>query len=135
MSDRASTLHPDVEAWARAYVLSAELPHKLAPPSPPRVFRQNGAPERLERPGRPPELRIARRSERTPRTAALKDPHYRARTLHAFLHHELQAAELMCWALLAFSDAELEFRKGLLDVCLDEIRHMNLYREHIARLG
>jgi len=37
--------------------------------------------------------------------------------------------------LLAFADAELEFRKGLLGICLDEIRHMNLYREHIQHLG
>jgi uncharacterized ferritin-like protein (DUF455 family) len=41
----------------------------------------------------------------------------------------------MSWALLAFSDAELEFRRGLLGICLDEIRHMNLYREHIEALG
>lgn len=41
----------------------------------------------------------------------------------------------MCWALLAFADAEIEFRKGLLGICLDEIRHMNLYREHIEALG
>jgi len=47
-------------------------------------------------------------------------------------HHELQAAELMCCALLAFSDVELEFSRGLLGVCLDEIRHMNLFREHIS---
>jgi uncharacterized ferritin-like protein (DUF455 family) len=55
--------------------------------------------------------------------------------LHAFFHHELQAAELMCWALLAFSDAELPFRMGLLKIALDEIRHMNGYRRHIEALG
>jgi uncharacterized ferritin-like protein (DUF455 family) len=90
---------------------------------------------RLEQPGRPPELRLARRGERTPKAEALKEPHYRARLLHAFWHHELQAAELMCWAVLAFSDAEPEFRKGLIGICLDEIRHMNLYRTHIEALG
>lgn len=37
--------------------------------------------------------------------------------------------------MLAFADAELEFRKGLLGICLDEIRHMNAYREHIELLG
>jgi uncharacterized ferritin-like protein (DUF455 family) len=81
------------------------------------------------------ELRAARRGERTPKQEALDEPYYRARTLHAFLHHELQAAELMCWAILAFPDAEPEFRRGLLAICKDEIRHMGLYAEHIRALG
>ena len=41
----------------------------------------------------------------------------------------------MCWAILAFADAEPEFRRGLLAICLDEIRHMALYAEHIESLG
>ena len=126
---------PDVEAWAEHYVLSAELCDKVAPGAPPARFREGAEPLRLTQPGRPAEFRAARRGERTPKLEALKEPHYRARALHAFFHHELQAAELMCWALLAFADAELEFRKGLLGICLDEIRHMNLYREHIEALG
>lgn len=125
----------DIEAWAQHYVLSTDLDVKLAPPPAPGRFRTESVPLRLDRPGRPPELRPARRGERTPKPEALKDPIFRARALHAFFHHELQAAELMCWALLAFSDAEPEFRKGLLGICLDEIRHMNLYREHIEALG
>jgi uncharacterized ferritin-like protein (DUF455 family) len=126
---------PDIEAWAEAYVRSTELSHKLAPPAPPKTFRASAAAVRLSAPGRPPELRQARRGERTPKQEALEDPHYRARTLHAFLHHELQAAELMCWAILAFPEAEPEFRRGLLAICLDEIRHMGLYVEHIRALG
>jgi len=126
---------PDVEAWAEHYVLSTDLYVKIAPPAPPTRFRSDARPVRLAAPGRPSEFRSARRGERTPKLEALKEPHYRARALHAFFHHELQAAELMCWALLAFADAELEFRKGLLGICLDEIRHMNLYREHIEALG
>ncbi|MET0794518.1 MAG: DUF455 family protein [Polyangiaceae bacterium] len=126
---------PDVEAWAEHYVLSSELRDKIAPSQPPVRFRDSAEPRRLTEPGRPPEFRAARRGERTPKLEALKEPHYRARALHAFFHHELQAAELMCWALLAFADAELEFRKGLLGICMDEIRHMNLYREHIQALG
>ncbi len=137
MADRASSLaaFPDVESWAEHYVLSTELSFKVAPPAVPTQFRVAAPPVRLAAPGRPSEFRTAKRGERTPKLEALKEPHYRARALHAFFHHELQAAELMCWALLAFADAELEFRKGLLGICLDEIRHMNLYREHIERLG
>jgi uncharacterized ferritin-like protein (DUF455 family) len=125
----------DVEAWAAHYVTSSALSVKLHPPPVPGRFREGAVPLRIPGPGRPPEFRAARRGQRTPRNGALKEPHYRARALHAFFHHELQAAELMCWALLAFSDAELEFRRGLVGICLDEIRHMNLYREHIEALG
>src|SRR5690242_6385837 len=103
------TSSPDIEAWAERYVLSTDLAVKLRPPPPPKTFRASMLPLRLTAPGRPPELRVARRGERTPKQAALEEPHYRARTLHAFLHHELQAAELMCWAILAFPDAEQEF--------------------------
>jgi uncharacterized ferritin-like protein (DUF455 family) len=125
----------DIESWAEHYVRTTELSFKLAPPPPPKLFRRAAAPLRICEPGRPSELRAARRGERTPKQEALEDPRYRARTLHAFLHHELQAAELMCWALLAFADAEVEFRRGLLGICLDEIRHMALYAEHIVGLG
>jgi uncharacterized ferritin-like protein (DUF455 family) len=125
----------DIEAWAERYVRSDRLADKLTPVAPPKIFRDSPMPLRIEAPGRPPELRQARRRERTPKQEALAEPHYRARTLHAFLHHELQAAELMCWAILAFSDAEQEFRRGLLAICLDEIRHMGLYAEHIRELG
>ena len=126
---------PDIEAWAEQYVLGTDWCAKLRPPPPPKAFRASMSPLRLTAPGRPAELRAARRGERTPKQEALEDPHYRARTLHAFLHHELQAAELMCWAILAFPDAEQEFRRGLLGVCMDEIRHMNLYADHITALG
>jgi len=125
----------DIEAWAEHYVCSVELQHKLAPPPPPKAFREGAVALRLSAPGRPPELRQAKRGERTPKQEALEEPYYRARTLHAFLHHELQAAELMCWAILAFPEAEPEFRRGLLAICLDEIRHMGLYVEHIRALG
>jgi uncharacterized ferritin-like protein (DUF455 family) len=125
----------DIEAWAQHYVTSSDLSVKLAPPPVPARFRDGAVPVRLAAPGRPSVLRIARRGERTPKAEALKEPHYRARLLHAFWHHELQAAELMCWAVLAFADAEPEFRKGLIGICLDEIRHMNLYRQRIEALG
>jgi uncharacterized ferritin-like protein (DUF455 family) len=133
-------MHPEprfehVEDWARHYVLTRDLGVKLCPPAVPESFSIACEPLRLERPGRTPELRVVRSSPRTPKPEALKAAHTRARVLHAFFHHELQAAELMCWALLAFCDAELEFRRGLLRICLDEIRHMHLYREHIETLG
>jgi uncharacterized ferritin-like protein (DUF455 family) len=122
-----------VEAWALDYLRSTRLSHKLAPPAPPEAFEPVPVSRRLAAPGRPPELRAARRGSRVPRD--LGHPSARAKLLHTFFHHELSAAELMLWALLAFADAERPFRAGLLRIALDEIRHMNAYREQIERLG
>ncbi|MBX3270014.1 MAG: DUF455 family protein [Sandaracinaceae bacterium] len=121
------------EAWARDYVLSERLEHKLAPPPRPRVLVGEGV--AIARPGRPPELAPAARPPKTPRPGALGDPRKRAQLLHVFLHHELQAAELMCWALLRFPDAPAAFRRGLLSICDDEIRHARLYAERVEALG
>ncbi len=134
-----AAFHPqefsDIEAWAAAYVESRELTFKLAPPPPPAHFREAREPLDIRAPGRPPQLIAAQRRERTVKGEALRDPRQRARLVHTFFHHELQAAELMCWALLRFPEAELEFRRGLLGICLDEIRHLNSYREHLVALG
>ncbi|MCB9591588.1 MAG: DUF455 family protein [Sandaracinaceae bacterium] len=121
------------EAWARDYVRSRDLGHKLAPPPRPRTL--DGVGLAIEAPGRPPELEPAARAPKTPRPGALSDPRKRAQLLHTFLHHELQAAELMCWAVLAFPDAPEAFRRGLLSICDDEIRHMGLYVERLRALG
>src|SRR5690606_31833324 len=64
-----------------------------------------------------------------------RDPRARARLLHTFWFHELQAAELMCWALLKFPESEPAFREGLLRIWRDEVRHMGLYQAHIESLG
>jgi uncharacterized ferritin-like protein (DUF455 family) len=122
-----------VEAWAFDYVSTRSLGLKLAPPAPPTRWELQPAPRRLQSPGRPAELRRARRGRQVPER--LEQPGARAKLLHTFFHHELQAAELMCWALLAFSDAEPQFRQGLLGICRDEIRHLNAYRAQIERLG
>ncbi len=128
-----------VERWAFDYVTSGSLAHKLAPPPPPARWAREGAstdrrPRDL-RPGRPPELTPAERAPKTPRASALRDPRRRAQLLHTFFHHELQAAELMAWALLRFPEAPAEFRRGLLRICGDEIRHMSLYAAHLDTLG
>jgi uncharacterized ferritin-like protein (DUF455 family) len=124
-----------VERWAWDYVRSTDLVKKLTPPPPPRAWDDGSASRRIATPGRPRELAPAARRFKTPSAAALRDPARRAQLLHAFLHHELQAAELMCWAILAFPEAPLALRKGLLGVALDEVRHMAMYAEHIERLG
>lgn len=60
---------------------------------------------------------------------------HRARIVHAFANHELQAAELFAWALLAFPDAPAEFRRGLLDILDDEQRHTRMYAARVEALG
>jgi uncharacterized ferritin-like protein (DUF455 family) len=121
-----------VEAWAYDYVTSTDLQHKLEPGVPPKIWQLNPTALRLLSPGRPRELQQEARV-RPPRS--LESPRARAKLLHTFFHHELQAAELMCWALLAFAETDLAFRRGLLKICLDEVRHMRLYQRHIQKLG
>ena len=121
-----------VERWAWDYVLATTLDAKLAPPPVPARWEGLGAARRIVAPGRPPELRIVTKAAKT---RGLRSEHGRARALHTFLHHELQAAELMAWAVLAFPESPQEFRAGLVRIALDEIRHMHLYAKEICRLG
>jgi uncharacterized ferritin-like protein (DUF455 family) len=122
-----------VERWAWDYVLADSLDAKLSPPPVPEAWEPELAlVRRLEAPGRPPELRVVSKAVKTRGLAA---PSGRARALHTFFHHELQAAELMAWAVLAFPRTPREFRAGLVRIALDEIRHMHLYAKQIVRLG
>jgi uncharacterized ferritin-like protein (DUF455 family) len=127
---------PDtVERWAFDLVTSTSLAGKLGPPPPPATWMASPPAFRLAAPGRPPELTPRGARHKTPRPGALVAPAKRAELLHTFFHHELQAAELMAWALLAFPETPHAFRKGLLGICLDELRHLGLYRRHLERLG
>ncbi len=131
----APVVHDTVEAWAIAYIESVDLAYKSGPPPVPRAW-EPGAPSRHVLPkARPPELRPSLGKPRSAKLEALHEPRARAKLLHKFWHHELQAAELMCWGLLRFADAEEGFRRGLVRIAGDEIRHMNLYRAHIEALG
>lgn len=127
---------PDtVERWAWDYVLTSRLAHKLSPPPPPARWEASPVARRLDAPGRPPELVATERRAKTPKPGALASPAKRAELLHVFFHHELQAAELLLRALLLFAEAPAEFRRGLLRIARDEIRHMGLYVAHLAQLG
>jgi uncharacterized ferritin-like protein (DUF455 family) len=123
--------------WAKAYVLSDELSVKFAPPPPPSVAENDppasACPEL--RPGHPAVFRRIERAEKSPKAGALRDPKKRAWLFHTFMHHELQAAELMAWAIVAYPDTPVAFRRGLANILLDEVRHMVLYREALESLG
>lgn len=124
-----------VEAWARALVTSTDLGLKTAPPPPPERWEIQPAVERIAAPGRPTELRVVQKSPRSLRSAELRHPTRRARLLHTMWHHEMQAAELFAWAILAFADAPHDFRAGLLRLCCDELRHARAYSQRIEALG
>jgi uncharacterized ferritin-like protein (DUF455 family) len=121
-----------VERWAWDYVLATSLDVKLRPPPAPASWEDKPAPRRIPAPGRPAELRVVPRATKK---RGVGSPGGRAQALHTFLHHELQAAELMMWALLAFPETPRAFREGLVRIAQDEVRHMNLYSTEITRLG
>lgn len=122
----------EVRRFALDIVSGEDLEAKLRPPSESLTDHSPGPPWRPESPGRPPCLTIRpARQVRVPSLAGLADPAQRPRILHALANHELQAAELYAWALLAFPDADPEFRRDLLRILDDEQRHTRMY---IARL-
>jgi uncharacterized ferritin-like protein (DUF455 family) len=121
-----------VERWARDYIESTSLAHKLAPPPLPSHFAERPSAMRIAAPGRPRELDVRARAKKTRGLAGAEG---RARAFATFLHHELQAAELMAWAILAFPETPRAFRRGLARIAEDETRHMRMYAEHIERLG
>ncbi len=121
---------------AHAIVTSETLADKLTPPPAELVLEDSGESLRLAAPGRPANLPIAgARSTRVPPLAGMRDPAQRARILHALANHELQAVELFAWALLAYPDAPLAFRRGLVAILADEQRHCALYIERLVALG
>ncbi|HVK74765.1 MAG TPA: DUF455 family protein [Kofleriaceae bacterium] len=121
--------------WARTVVLGTTLADKLRPP-PTGPVGEPEPPVRLDGPGRPPELPMRPgREVSVPPIAGMRDPAQRARILHALANHELQAAELFAWALLAFADQPRGFRAGLVAICADEQRHCAAYAARAAALG
>jgi uncharacterized ferritin-like protein (DUF455 family) len=120
----------EIRDFALTVVQTEDLGIKLRPASGVLTDEDPGPPLRLAGPGRPPGLGFQRRIE-VPSIEGFKDPAQRPRILHALANHELQAAELFAWALLAFPDTPKDFRRGLLRVLDDEQRHTRMY---IARL-
>jgi uncharacterized ferritin-like protein (DUF455 family) len=114
--------------------MTTSLEEKLVPPPPPTTWLDTPRVWPITHPGRPPELRPRVDRKKTPKLNALRHESKRAQVLHTFLHHELQAAELMAWAILSFPETPIAFRRGLLKICQDEIRHLQMYRRHLRTL-
>lgn len=137
-SDAETTGPPEgsAEAAALRYLTTRDLEEKQTPL--PRDLPWSGwrlpVAAKLA-PGRPVRLEVVAKAPKGPSAGALRRPEARAQLIHTFWHHELQAAELFCWAALRFPDTPEEFRRGLLALCRDEIRHMGLYRDYLADHG
>lgn len=122
----------EIRDFALSVVTSESLEEKLTFPAVELSDEAPGDAYRAPGPGRPPELQIrGARELRVPKIGGFADRAQRARILHALANHELQAAELFAWALLAFPEAPADFRRGLLHILGDEQRHTRMY---IARL-
>jgi len=129
-----------VRDFARRVVLETALDVKLQPAPEPLRDDDPGVAEHLLAPGRPAHLSIKPGAKiKVPPIAGMADPAQRVRILHALANHELQAAELFAWALLAFPAAPASFRQGLLRILDDEQRHTRMYiarvRAHGVRFG
>lgn len=116
----------EIRELARTIVETEDMAVKLLPPPAELTDESPGPPLRLAGPGRPENLRPTT-GVQVPDIQGMPDPAQRPRILHALANHELQAAELFAWALLAFPDAPAEFRRGLLRILEDEQRHTRMY--------
>jgi uncharacterized ferritin-like protein (DUF455 family) len=133
--DGGARVTDTLEAWALRVLTGATLAEKLAPGPPPRRLEPDAPSRRELRPSRPAPLESVERAPRTPKPGALVRPDARARLLHLFFHHELQAAELFAWALLAFPSAEPRLRRGLAAIASEELRHARAYAARVEALG
>jgi uncharacterized ferritin-like protein (DUF455 family) len=124
-----------VAEYAENLLRAETLETKLLPP-PSDLLDGGVGPVEIPEFRRPPGLEVRTGGVvRVPRPMAWQDPRQRVRILHALANHELQAAELFAWALLAFPDAPSVLRRGWLRILGDEQRHCGLYLERLAAHG
>ncbi|MEM6793259.1 MAG: DUF455 family protein [Acidobacteriota bacterium] len=126
----------ELRRFAHGVVTSRDLEAKLRLADRRLDDDEPGPALRLEAPGRPANLEIRPgREVKIPRIEGMGDPAQRVRILHALANHELQAAELFAWALLAFPEAPREFRAGLAEILDDEQRHTRMYMARLKGHG
>jgi uncharacterized ferritin-like protein (DUF455 family) len=121
--------------FAESLLRAETLDAKLRPPPPFRDSGKKGSGSVLPL-SRPPGLAIqVGGSVRVPPAKGWHDVAQRVRILHALANHELQAAELFAWAILAFPDAPESVRRGWLRILADEQRHCAMYVARLAAHG
>jgi uncharacterized ferritin-like protein (DUF455 family) len=127
----------ELRNFAERVLLSDTLDAKLARVKEAFTDHAPGAALRVEQPVRPANLQFAprRTAPAMPHPETFTDPHRRAVAHHILANHELQALEVMAWALLAFPEAPPEFRLGMARIMQDEQRHTQMHLERAAALG
>ncbi|MBI3725389.1 DUF455 family protein, partial [bacterium] len=125
-----------VRGFCERVVLGETLEAKLEAPPASIIDDDRGAGTKIRAPGRPRELLPVRRErEPMPRVSQLASPEKCAICLHRFANHELQAIEIMAWALLAFPEAPAAMRRGILATLAEEQAHLRLYSGRLGQLG
>ncbi len=126
----------EIRDFARRVLDTEDLDAKLTPAREELSDETPGPAIFAAGPGRPEALRIRPNDEvKVPPVSGMVDPAQRPRILHGLANHELQAAELFAWALLAFPEAPADFRRGLLKILQDEQRHTRMYIARVEATG
>ncbi len=126
----------ELREYAESVVRATTLEAKLRPPPEGWLDDAPGTALRIMEPARPDNLVIAEaRAVKVPPIHGMQDRSQRLRILHAFANHELQAAELFAWMILAFPDEPASFRRGLLSILVEEQEHCQLYIDRVQALG
>mgnify|MGYP001544831055 CR=1 FL=1 len=126
----------ELREYALGIVSRGQLAAKLEAPPADVTDEAPGPALRIAEPTRDPRIAIVdARKGRVPPVIGYQDKHQRARIIHALANHELQAAELFAWALLAYPDTPPAFRRGLLAILVEEQKHFRLYEERLTSLG
>lgn len=120
--------------FAQALLVAETLDGKLR--APPERLDDDDRASPVPTLARPADLTIRVGGDvRVPRPAGWHEPAQRVRILHALANHELQAAELFAWAMLAFPDAPEAMRRGWLRILADEQRHCRMYVDRLVAHG
>ena len=127
----------EVRALAERILSSSPIEEKIAPPDDALTDQKPGPPVFWSFPARPEGLEVRTRKTRVemPRPGGMQSEQARGQMLHFFANHELQALEIMAFALLAYPDTPPAFRQGLVGTLTDEARHLGLYLHRMKKMG
>jgi uncharacterized ferritin-like protein (DUF455 family) len=127
----------ELRSFAKRILESDVIEEKLTPVREELTDLNPGTPEPIDVPARPSALKFAQRrtAPAMPKAVSLSIPQKRAVAHHIMANHELQALEVMARVILAFPNAEPDFRRGLGEIMRDEQRHTRMHIQRAAELG
>lgn len=127
-----------ISDYCRFLIVEGDLASKLAPPR-----QADGSPLRLDRPasvlltepGRSKHLEMSGKAAKLPKLHELGSSEARARCIHRFAHHELQAVELFAWAILRWPEMPDAMKTDILETIAEEQKHLRLYLKCLESHG